>query len=701
MIRRLFSVKASLFVIVIAAFAMAALACGSQPAAAPAPAPAPAQPAIDPAELSKLVQDAVKQSVPEQQSGPAPVSAQEIQSMVEAAVSAGAPEGASAEEISAMVRQAVTAAAQPAAQPGASKADIEDIVAKAVADAATSGTSTLSANEVQMIVSEAIKGIPTASPVQVVITPTPAPQAGTLRVVVTNAGTPLFLNNRAKWPLNNYHNAWLITENLAMKKGPDDLPMLAESWEMASDKSMVTFKLREGVNFRSADRDWGEMTADDVAWSYNDAGADNVESVHDAADTIGLTWEPWVAVSKYVVEAPFDQFAGNWLTATISNWNEPVSIYSKAVFDELGQEALTTPVGTGPMKALEWRSNELVVAEAVPDHWRITPNYKRLTVIEAGEPLVRVAIMRTGEAEIGEVPLREIPDLVNRGFATDDGVKIVTGQSVWFAGNYWAKTVPATGESVVREGFTPDAAHPWIGDPDDDARMESARKVRMALSMAIDRNAINQTILGGQGDIGYSGWFTINHPEFKDKWTVDYDPEGAKMLLAEAGYPDGFEFTFFIPPDLSSVDPEVGEAIVSFWTDLGLKVNIEKTAYSARRPTMVARQINDVWLMQAPEPPVGGGTWGFCFPQPGWNAGFESDYCYETWKKTTPQEQGSDENLASREEFADYIHDWHIVTSTVSIPKLYVFDATKIESWELERHSQAIINGLDTVRLRR
>ena len=172
MFRRLFNVKASLFVFVIAAFAMAALACGSQPAA---PAPAPAQPAIDPAELSKLVQDAVKQSVPEQSAAPAPVSAQEIQSMVEAAVSAGAPEGASAEEISAMVRQAVTAAAQPAAQPGASKADIEDIVAKAVADAATSGTSTLSANEVQMIVSEAIKSIPTAAPlvekIEVVATP--------------------------------------------------------------------------------------------------------------------------------------------------------------------------------------------------------------------------------------------------------------------------------------------------------------------------------------------------------------------------------------------------------------------------------------------------------------------------------------------------------------------------------------------------
>ncbi len=698
MICRLFNVKAPLFVFVVAAFAMATIACGSEPAApAPAPAPAPAQPAIDPAELSKLVQDAVKQSVPEQQAGPAPVSAQEIQRMVEAAVQAAAPEGASPEEISAMVQKAVEASAQP----GVSKADVESLVTRAVSDAAAASQPGVSASEVQKIVSDAIGAIPTASPVEVVITPTPAPQVGTLRIVVTNAGTPLFLNNRAKWPLNNYHNSWLITENLAMKKGPDDLPMLAESWEIASDKSKVTFKLREGVHFRSADQDWGEMTADDVAWSYNDAGAENIESVHDAADTIGLTWEPWLVQSKYVVEAPFDQFAGNWLTATISNWNEPVSIYSKAVFDELGQDALTTLVGTGPMKALEWRSNELVVAEAVPDHWRIAPNYKRLTVIEAGEPLVRVAIMRTGEAEIGEVPLREIPDLVNRGFATDDGVGIVTGQSVWFAGNYWSKTNPSTGEAVAREGFTPDAAHPWIGDPDDEARMESARKVRMAMSMAIDRNAINQTILGGQGDIGYSGWFTINHPEFKDKWTVDYDPDGAKQLLAEAGYPDGFEFTFFIPPDLASVDPEVGEAIVSFWTDLGLKVNIEKTAYSARRPTMVARQINDVWLMQAPEPPVGGGTWGFCFPQPGWNAGFESDFCHESWKKTTPQEQGSDENLASREEFADYLHDWHIVTSTVSIPKLFVFDATKIESWELERHSQAIINGLDTVRLRR
>ena len=96
------------FLVLIFTVMSMAIACGGSPAHA-APAPAPAQPAIDPAELSKLVQDAVKQSVPEQQAAPAPVSAQEIQRMVEAAVTAAAPEGASPEEISAMVQQAVVA----------------------------------------------------------------------------------------------------------------------------------------------------------------------------------------------------------------------------------------------------------------------------------------------------------------------------------------------------------------------------------------------------------------------------------------------------------------------------------------------------------------------------------------------------------------------------------------------------------------
>ena len=110
----------------------------------------------------KLVQDSVKQSVPEQQAAPSPVSAQEIQSIVEAAVMAAAPVGASPEEISAMVQQAVVASAQPVV----SKEDVESLVTSGVSDAAAASQPGVSATEVEKIVSEAIRAIPTAAPVR-------------------------------------------------------------------------------------------------------------------------------------------------------------------------------------------------------------------------------------------------------------------------------------------------------------------------------------------------------------------------------------------------------------------------------------------------------------------------------------------------------------------------------------------------------
>ena len=79
----------------------------------------------------------------------------------------------------------------------------------------------------------------------------------------------------------------------------------------------------------------------------------------------------------------------------------------------------------------------------------------------------------------------------------------------------------------------PDADHPWIGDPNDDARDESARKVRHALSMAIDRELINDTILAGFGGAIYGGHGGVsihqNHPEFKDRWIIPYDVDERRL----------------------------------------------------------------------------------------------------------------------------------------------------------------------------
>ena len=107
--------------------------------------------------------------------------------------------------------------------------------------------------------------------------------------------------------------------------------------------------------------------------------------------------------------------------------------------------------------------------------------------------------------------------------------------------------------------------------------MESALKVRQAMSMAIDRQTLLNTIFGGLGlpTAQYTG-FLPSDEGWKDEWDVSYDLDAAKALLAEAGYPDGFEFTFYVPPDHIVVNPEAGEAVAQMWRQLGLSVNIEK-----------------------------------------------------------------------------------------------------------------------------
>ncbi len=155
----------------------------------------PAEPALDEAALSQLVQQAVAAAVPEQPEQPPPVSAQEIQEMVQAAIAASAPAGTSADEMRSMVEQAVAAAVAAAApegaspeairsmveqavtastQPGVTRADIEGIVANVVGEAVSEQQPGLSSEDVQKIVSQAIAAIPTPAPAP---TPTAEPMA--------------------------------------------------------------------------------------------------------------------------------------------------------------------------------------------------------------------------------------------------------------------------------------------------------------------------------------------------------------------------------------------------------------------------------------------------------------------------------------------------------------------------------------------
>ena len=121
-----------------------------------------------------------------------------------------------------------------------------------------------------------------------------------------------------------------------------------------------------------------------------------------------------------------------------------------------------------------------------------------------------------------------------------------------------------------RPGYDPDL--PWVSaSPDvNSPEWEQARKVREALSIAIDRDLIVETLLGGEGS-AQPLWMWENKLEFLDEdlRTIPYDPERAMQLLEEAGYPDGFEIT--LTPSIRGVAAEVEacEAISEMWEEIG------------------------------------------------------------------------------------------------------------------------------------
>jgi peptide/nickel transport system substrate-binding protein len=538
-------------------------------------------------------------------------------------------------------------------------------------------------------------------------------QQGTLRVSVPQVGSPVFLNEKAVFPTNTLQYYFGIQETLLTgDKNSCSVPQLATGWQLASDMSKVTFSIRPGVHFYTDDRDWGEMTAEDVVFSYNSSGADNPSSVHSAAGELNSIFEPWVLnpANSSKVDAPFKQFQGDYLTAnTVSECNDSAAVVSKALFDELGpDETLITPHGTGPFIVTDWKANEKVTFRANNDYWKQAAFVANLELIESPEGAIRTAQLSTGEVDIAPVPISDVPSLESNGFVFDDGLRQFKGNFIYFSGNYYLDNIPENGDAVTRDSLMPDADHPWIGDPNDAARDESARKVRQALSMAIDRELINETILAGFGGPIYGGHGQVtihqNHPEFNDRWVIPFDVDAAKALLAEAGYADGFSVPdYFCPVDIGT-NGEVCQAVAGMWKDLlNIDVQLDTSAYTARRPTMVGRTINTIWQTtwgpnRLAYDGESGGTDGCClFPQPtgGYNPGLEHQMYYDVFIDTGGSEKGSPENLAAREAYYDWAFEQRFSAGVVEVPTLIGINPDRVVSWTLQPFRE--INSFHTV----
>ena len=364
--------------------------------------------------------------------------------------------------------------------------------------------------------------------------------------------------------------------------------MLAKSWEVSEDGSTWTFRLNEGVQFHKG---YGEMTAEDVIWGMRQFGADG--SKHPRASNIRGIWENEnghaKAVDDYTVEVntgePWSEVPVNEILTSPGGGG--TWIVSKQQTDELGAEEANDQIaGTGPWDLVEYRTGEFWRMEAVTDHWRKTPHFAELIFREIPEESSRVAGFQTGNLDTTLLAFDSLP--LAKGVEGAEIMRIPGGgeSALTFYGQYYV----GIGTEDQQPGYDPEL--PWVSaNPDiNSEEWQNAAKVRNALSLAIDRQGIVDTLLQGNG----SPAVLWDFGQYEDSWLPpemrwEYDPERAKALLVEAGYDEGFSIT--LTPSLrgAPVEVEACEAIATMWGDIGVDVKFQSLPYSTLRPSLIAR----------------------------------------------------------------------------------------------------------------
>jgi len=486
---------------------------------------------------------------------------------------------------------------------------------------------------------------------------------------------------------------------------------IAQSWVIAPDQSKITFKIRQGVLFHEG---WGELTAQDVKFNFDECFVEGTTCASRAAlEAFVKSWEA-PDDRTFVIHLKGAGLIPAWWDGVMGNTAyQAVQMFSKKLFDQLGyNKAVDTPIGTGPFKVVKWVVDSHVVYEPAFDkHWRRTPSIARFTNREMVEPSVRIAALKTGEVDIALIPLKFINStLRDIPGARTQQLGVPNNQTFFFGGNYWSSTDPATGKTedangviAKRTGFLPDNDHPWIGNPADPASMERARKVREAMTIAIDRVTIVEKVQSG---IGRPLYTSINsHPGdevWKEAWKIPYDVERAKKLLQEAGFPKGFRLTTHVAPD-REWEPLVGEAVAQYWRELGLEVRIDNTTYITSRPKLVIRDKPIPWMIH-----VGTGqaldAHNMCCMKPssGFNYGIELPD--EIWKMADQNAAVSkttyEQRVANNVALEEYLSKWRLTAPIAQLPNTWVV-RPEIAEWSPYMAQTPNFNSPETIRVNR
>jgi len=477
-------------------------------------------------------------------------------------------------------------------------------------------------------------------------------------------------------------------------------PLIADAWETAADGSYTDFTIRKGILFQHG---WGELTAEDVALSYNSANTSiSPETIHDTGGDLAIVLDEATVLDTYTVRLPWKVFAGNSLPQYASDYWEGISIFSKKAFDELGDEEMRgTPIGSGPFLLTDYVQNKSVTLEAQDEHWRKVPFVQYIEILEVPEASTRRAMLETGQAQMAGVENSDWPEMINKGFA------LAPEGAAWyhalaFGGNHWETVHPKTGEAIEKmSGFKPELA--WVGDPTDEASMEEARTVRKAMSMCIDREGLNMALLGGGGEVNYMPGIPPSHSWHSPQWHIPFDCDTAKQMLASVGWGDGFDIDVWTGPPGGLWGNEI-EAVASTWKkELNITVNTITTEYAVFRPSLVDRSFSGIpfsgYITLPLNYPIG--SWSSAMSRPGgYNNAIEIPKFSEAFLAASDTFDAA-ELKEIIIDFHQYNYDERIWTGLIRVPSNIMIDPRQVLGWEMTPLSGGYARSLETVRLAR
>src|SRR6058998_3717366 len=308
-------------------------------------------------------------------------------------------------------------------------------------------------------------------------------------------------------------------------------PSLAESWSESKDHLSYTFTLRRNARFHNGE----PVTAEDVKFSFERYKGASATLLKEKVKEVQVVSPTQV---RFVLKEPWPDFMLFYgTTASGAGWIVP-----KKYVEKVGEDGYKkAPVGAGPYKVVSFTPGVEIVLEAFDGYWRKAPNVKRIVMRSMTEETTRAAALKRGEVDLAYLFAGPVAEELRR----TPGVKL---EAPLLTGAFWLE---------LPEQWDPKS--PWHD-----------RRVRLAASHAIDRQALNQAETLGLSKP--TGGIIPRAFEFSKSFDPPaFDPARAKQLMTEAGYPNGFDAGDFYPwPPYTAM----GEALASYLQAIGIRSKI-------------------------------------------------------------------------------------------------------------------------------